>query len=106
MLQYHDSETGRLRLKRHPTAIAAQGALPPKVLEPRRRHLRIPHRVLDISVTKISLQRSGVVTTIRQRIAARMSKHVRMRLEAKLRLDPCSLNHPSKAGRGERRSTL
>jgi hypothetical protein len=32
-----------------------------------------------------------------------MQEHVRVWLEAELRLDPCSLNHPSKAGGGKRR---
>ncbi len=48
-------------------------------------------------MTEVCLQRSGVVTSIRQRIAAGMSEHVRVRLETELRLDSCSLNHSSKA---------
>ena len=86
MLQYHDSETGRLRLKRHPTAIAAQGALPPKVLEPRRPHLRIPHRVLDIAMPKVRLQSPGIVASIGQRKVAGMPEHMRMRSEQWLEL--------------------
>ncbi len=57
-------------------------------------------------MTEVRLQRPSIVTTIRQRIAACMSKHVRMGLEGKLRLDSCSLNHPGEAGGGEWRSTL
>src|SRR5262249_58036531 len=68
--------------------------------------LQIPHRVLDVSVTKISLQCSGVVTPVRQRVAARMSKHVRMWLEAKLSFDPRPLDHPSEPRGGERRAPL
>ena len=49
---------------------------------------------------------TSVVTSVRQRIAAGMSEHVRMRLEAKLRLDTCPLDHPGEAGRGEWCSTL
>jgi hypothetical protein len=62
--------------------------------------------MLDVLVPEIRLQRSGIVTTIRQRIAARMSEHVRMRLETKLRLDPRSLDHSGEALGGERRPTL
>jgi hypothetical protein len=48
---------------------------------------------LDVLVSEIRLQRSGIVTTIRDRITTRMSQHVRMRLEAELRLDARSLDH-------------
>jgi hypothetical protein len=62
--------------------------------------------VLNVFMPKVRLQRPRIVTTVRQRIAARMSKHVRMRLEAKLRLDPCPFDHPGEAGGGKRYSTL
>ena len=62
--------------------------------------------VLNIFVPEVCLQRSRVMTSVSQRIAAGMSEHVRMRLEAELRLDPCSLDHPGEAGRCEWRSTL
>jgi len=39
--------------------------LAPEVLEARRRQLGIPHRVLDILVTEVILQRAGIVTGVR-----------------------------------------
>jgi len=38
--------------------------------ESSRRQLSIPHRVLDIFVTKVRLQRLGIVASVGQRIAA------------------------------------
>jgi hypothetical protein len=60
--------------------------------------------MLNVFVPKVCLQCPGIVTTVRQRIAARMSKHVRMRLEAKLCLSPSSLEHPGEACGGKRYS--
>jgi hypothetical protein len=50
--------------------------LPPKVLEPRWRQLSVPHRVLDVFVPEIGLQRPRVVPTVGQRIAASVPKHM------------------------------
>jgi hypothetical protein len=52
--------------------------------------------VLDILVTEISVQRPRIVPSVGEGIAAGVSEHVRVRLEAELRLDPRS------PGRGER----
>ena len=46
------------------------------------------------------------MASISESIAAGMSEHVRMRLEAELRLDTCALDHPGKAGGREWRSTF
>src|SRR5215469_17712884 len=81
-------------------------SLTPKVLKSRRRELGIAHRVLDVAVTEISLQRTGVVSPVGQCVAASMPQHVGVRLKAKLGLDPDPLHHPGKAGSGERRPTL
>jgi hypothetical protein len=35
--------------------------LPPEILEPSRRKLSVPHRVLDVLVPQIRLQRSGIM---------------------------------------------
>ena len=40
------------------------GALSPEILEPIHRHLGVAHRVLDILVAELVLQRSGVVAII------------------------------------------
>jgi hypothetical protein len=52
------------------------------------------------------LQRPRVVAPVGQRVAAGVPEHVRVWLEAELRLDPGSLNHPRKSGGDERRTTL
>ena len=44
--------------------------------------------MLNVFVSKIRLQRPGMVTAVRQRITAGVPEHVRVRLEAEFRLDP------------------
>ena len=62
--------------------------------------------MLNVFVSKIRLQRPGIVTTVGKRVAAGMPQHVRMRLEAKLRLGPSSFEHSGEARGGERCSAL
>jgi hypothetical protein len=72
-------------------------SLTPEILEPHRRQLRIPHRMLDVSMSKVSLEGSRVVASVRQRVAASMPEHMRVRLERQLRHSSCSFNHASEA---------
>jgi hypothetical protein len=72
---------------------------PPEIFEPRRRQFGVAHRVLDIFVAEIRLQRPGVVAFVGERVAAGVPQHVRVRLEPKFGLGCCSLNHPSEPGR-------
>ena len=80
--------------------------LAPKILEPRRCQLGVAHRVLDIPVAEIGLQGPRVVPLVRQRIAAGMPQHVRVRLEAKLGLSPGPLDHAGEPGGAEGRAAL
>jgi len=57
--------------------------------------------MLDVAVPEVSLQRSCVVPSVRQRVTTGMSEHVRVDLERKLRLCACSLDHAGEARRGE-----
>lgn len=81
-------------------------SIPPEVLEPRRRQLRVPDRVLDVLMAEIRLKGSRIVASIRQRKAACVSEHVGMRLEAELGLDACPLDHPGETGGTERRAAF
>ena len=56
-------------------------ALPPKVLEPIRRQLGVAHRVLDVFMPEIGLQRPRIMALFGQSEAASMAQHVRMRSE-------------------------
>jgi hypothetical protein len=47
-----------------------RGHLAPVIPEVRRRQLGVPHRVLDVLVIHPSLDRSGVVADVRERVAA------------------------------------
>jgi hypothetical protein len=38
--------------------------LPPKVLEPGRRKLGVAHRVLDVAMAEVGLQRAGIVAGV------------------------------------------
>jgi hypothetical protein len=57
------------------------GGQPPEVLEPRRRQLCVPHRVLDVLMAKICLERPRVMPRVGQREPAGMSQHVRVYLD-------------------------
>jgi hypothetical protein len=60
----------------------------PKVFEPVRCQLGVPHRVLNVSVPEPSLQRPGVVAGVREGVAAAMLQHVRMYRELHLGPSP------------------
>jgi hypothetical protein len=62
--------------------------------------------VLDIPMAQVSLQGSGVVPLVGERVAAGMAQHVRMGLEAETRLDPSPFDHAGKANGAEGRSAL
>ena len=68
------------------------------------RHFGVAHRVLDVAVPKVSLQRSGIVSLIGERIATGMPEHVRVRLEPKFGFGARALDHASEASRRERRA--
>src|SRR6516162_11210052 len=50
----------------------------PKVFETRWRQFRISHRMLNIFVAEVGLQRPGIMPSVRQCITTRMAQHVRM----------------------------
>ena len=50
----------------------------PKPLEALRTELCIAHRVRDVAVTQVLLDRARVVTVIRELVAGGVSQHVRM----------------------------
>jgi hypothetical protein len=56
--------------------------LPPEVLEPIRIQLGVAHRVLDVAVAQISLQRPRIVALVGQDEVAGVPEHMRMNLEA------------------------
>ena len=58
----------------------------PEVLEPIWRKLSVPHRMLDVLVAQVRLQRPRIVALVRKRKAVSMAQHMRMSLEAELRL--------------------
>jgi hypothetical protein len=55
--------------------------LAPKVLEPCRRQLGVAHRVLDVFVPEVGLERPRVMAGVGKRIAAGVPQHVGMDLE-------------------------
>jgi hypothetical protein len=80
-------------------------SIPPEVLEPIRRQLGVAHRVLDVLVAKVCLQRPGVVAGICEGEAAGVPKHVGMRLvrparrvaAATMRAKPAVVNGPPRS---------
>ena len=57
--------------------------------------------MLNVAVAEIGLQRPRVVSLVGERVAASVPEHVRVRLEGKLGLDPCSLDHAGEPGGAE-----
>jgi len=80
--------------------------LSPKVLEPCRRRLGVAHRMLDVAVTEIRLERPRIMPSVGQCVSASMPQHVRVSLKAKPSLDPGPLHQAGEPGSGERRPTL
>src|SRR5262249_18654865 len=76
-------------------------SIPPETVEATWRKLSVSNRVLDILVTQVGLERSGVVSGIRQRKATGMTKHVGMRLDLKASRLSRPLEHSGEAGRGK-----
>ena len=65
----------------------------PEVPKSGGRQLGVAHRVLEIFVAKVRLQRPGIVTGIGERIAASVAKHVGMSLDLEGRRCRCPLDH-------------
>ena len=65
----------------------------PEVFEPARRQLGVSHRVLDVAVAEVSLQRSRIVAFVGQRKTTGVAQHVRMSRKAQLGLDTSALHH-------------
>ena len=59
--------------------------LAPEIPEPMRRKLGVAHRVLNVLVAEIGLQRTCVVASIGERITTRMPQHVRVHRERHVR---------------------
>jgi hypothetical protein len=80
--------------------------LSPEILEATRGQLSVSHRVLDVAVAEVGLQRSRIVALVGQRQATSLAQHVRMSRKAQLGLDPSALYHARKACLRERRPPL
>ena len=57
--------------------------------------------MLNVAVPEIGLQRSCVVPLVGERISTGVPEHVGVRLEGKLRLDPCPLDRAGETGGAE-----
>src|SRR5215472_4066804 len=73
----------------------------PKVFETRWRQFRISHRMLNIFVAEVGLQRARVVAPVRQCITARMAQHVRVNYEVEACTFANPLNQPINCPRCE-----
>jgi hypothetical protein len=58
--------------------LSATKSILPKALEPIRAEFRIAHRVCNVPVTEVLLDRSRVVPLVRELVAGRVPEHVRM----------------------------
>src|SRR5260221_454693 len=80
--------------------------IPPKVLEPCRRQFRISDRVANISMPKVILNGSRVVTIAGELVSRTMSQHVRVNLEGHSGLLSRALHQPIEPIGRERCSSL
>src|SRR6516162_1022950 len=78
----------------------------PKVFKTCWRQFRISHRVLNIFVAEVGLQRPGIMPPVGQCVAARMAQHMWVHAELELGLLAQSGHHLREARAGEWRSTL
>jgi hypothetical protein len=76
----------------------------PEVLESIRHQLGVVHRMLDVLVAEVRLQRPGVVALVGEGKAAGVPQHVRVRFDAEP--DTGTLHQPGESCRGERRATF
>src|SRR5262245_46103946 len=89
-----------------PLPLLAGRSVVPEVLEPGRRQLGVAHRVLDVAVPEISLQRAGIDAPIGQLVPASVSQHMRMNWKVELGRDAELGNHLTEARGCERRASL
>jgi hypothetical protein len=87
-----------MRLKQILIGFASSGPtrLAPEIFKPSRRQFRVSHRMLDVLVSEVILQRAGIVTGVRQRVATGMTEHVRVYLKGQAGFLPGTLDRPVK----------
>src|SRR4029077_5741082 len=78
----------------------------PEVLETGRRQLGVAHRVLDVAVPEVSLQRASIDAVIGELEAAGVAQHVRMHWETESGCNAKPRDHLAKTRRRERRAAL
>ena len=78
----------------------------PEVLEAGRRRLGVAHRMLDVAVPEISLQRPGIDAVIGELEAACVPQHVRMHRETEIGGNAKPRDHLTKPRGRERRTAL
>jgi hypothetical protein len=88
------------------TGVQIPPSITPEVFEPRRRHLGIARRVLDVLVSEIGLQRTGVDAIIRQLVSGGVPEHVRMDTELEAGCLAGALNQAGEPFCRERRLTF
>src|SRR3974390_3282428 len=101
LMQYARTVLGLRRSRQRRLSLfvpSASARLPPKIFDPRRRQFGIAHGVLNILVTKVRLQRSGIMSLVGERVAAGVPEHVRMDFEPQPRFCTCLFDHPGQGG--------
>ena len=76
-------------------------SIAPEVLETGRRQLGVAHRVLDVLVAEIGLQRAGIDAVIGELETAGVAQHVRMHWEIEVSRDTEPGDHLAESRRRE-----
>ena len=80
------SKDAKRSLPQAETATVGSLSVPPEILEPVRRQVRVACGVLNIPMPEVLLYRPGVLPVVGQFVASRMTEHMRVdgKLDARL----------------------
>ena len=73
-------------------------SVPAGILEPRRRQLSVAHRMLDVAMPEVNLQRTRIMTLISKRVPANVFEHMWVGLEPRLRCLSSPFDHGGQGG--------
>jgi hypothetical protein len=89
-----------------PLRVAPRNLVRPEAFESIRCEFRVAHRVRNVSVAQVVLDGSRIVTVVRELVATRVAKHVRMDGEGESGFLAGSSNHLPHIGSRHRRVAL
>src|SRR5262245_61918359 len=99
-------DQGNVAIGTSEIGLGIRDGLAPKILESRRGHLSVAHRVADRLVPQVRLQGPCIDAVVGELKASRIAQQVRMNREADLTCLGGPMHHPQDAGGAEGRAAL